>query len=401
MTMKILLLNSLFPPSTVGGAERSVEVLAKGLSSAGFHITVISLTDGDDITEVRDGVKIHRLAHGNIYWPYDGIRRGGGSRLRWHMNDGMKFAHQSKIADILQRVSPDVVHTNNLTGFGSEVIPLAKSHGLPVVHTLRDFGIMCSRSSVFKNLRDCTTRCLSCRILTSNKVAGASEVDLVVGNSSYMIERHRELGVFRDVPARVIYNAVPGILDNRPVAAQAAGDDAYHLGFAGAIKPEKGIEVLLRALRSLDRSDWKLSIAGKGDDEYIRSLKGTYSDLPIEWLGFVPVEPFLDSIDMMVIPSIWPEPMPRTLIEAMAHRLPAVVSDAGGSPEVAAMYPGAQVYPRQDADALAEILAASIAQRPPRQEVDEGILETFSVDRLVENYLGAYREAIALRRREA
>ncbi|MXO50658.1 glycosyltransferase [Erythrobacter gaetbuli] len=399
--MKIVLLNSLYPPSTVGGAERSVEVLAKGLTEAGCNITVICLTDGDDISEVKDDVKIHRLAHGNIYWPYDGIRRGSGSRLRWHVHDGMKFVNQSTIADIFQRISPDVVHTNNLTGFGSQVIPLAKSQGLPVVHTLRDFGIMCSRSSVFKDLRDCPSRCLSCRILTSRKVASASEVDLVVGNSSYMVERHRELGVFRDVPSRVIYNAVPGILDNRPVASPAPGDPAYHLGFAGAIKPEKGIEVLLRALRSLGRSDWKLSIAGNGDQEYIRGLKSTYSDLPIEWLGFVPVDPFLDSIDMMVIPSIWPEPMPRTLIEAMAHRLPAVVSDAGGSPEVAAMYPGAQVYPRQDADALAEILSAAISQRPPRQNVDTGILETFSVNRLVENYLSAYREAIALWRGKA
>ncbi|MEZ5682124.1 MAG: glycosyltransferase family 4 protein [Erythrobacter sp.] len=397
--MKILLLNTLYPPSQVGGAERSLEVLSRGLSNSACNITVICLTDGADVTECRDGVTVHRLAHGNLYWPYDGVRHTMLSRIGWHAQDAGAFKRQAKVAQILDETAPDIVHTNNLTGFGSQIIPLVKSRGMPVLHTLRDFGLLCSRSSLFKNLHDCDSHCLSCRMLTARKRSAASAIDLVVGNSEYMIDRHREMGLFHDVPSRVIYNAVPGILDRRPdVTSQSVGA-TLHLGYAGAIKPEKGVEVLLEAMRRIGLGNWRLSIAGTGDEEYVSSLKRDHADLPIDWLGFVPVEPFLDQIDLMVIPSIWPEPMPRTLIEAMSHWLPTIVSDAGGSPEVAAMYPNAKVYHRRDVQALADMLASAIAAPSARRAVDKSTLQTFSVERLVENYLAAYRETIAIYRR--
>ena len=396
--MKILLLNTLYPPTSVGGAERSLEVLARGLAARGHETAVICLSEGEDSTENRDGVEVHRLAHGNVYWPFDGARHSPLARLQWHARDAGEFAGHGKIATLLEKLRPDVVHTNNLVGFGSNTIPLIKKRGLPIVHTLRDFGLICSRSTVFKDLQDCETRCSSCRLLTGRKAAAARGVDLVVGNSAFMVDRHRDFGLFQSTQSKVIYNAVPGILENR--GAASATDGPLHLGYAGALKPEKGVEIMLDALRRLGPDGWKLTVAGTGDQYYVAGLKESYADLPVEWLGFVPIRPFLESIDLMIIPSIWPEPMPRTLIEAMAHRLPVLVSDAGGSPEVAAMYDGARIYPSRDVDTLAELLADAVASAPPTPSVDSSVLETFSVERLTQNYIAAYEEAIALNRRK-
>ena len=395
--MKILLINTLYPPSTVGGAERSLEVLAKGLVAANCDVSVICLSDTGDTTELREGVTVHRLAHDNRYWPFDGQRRSAVERLRWHGNDSMASPRQGRIEQILAEFDPDIVHTNNLTGFGSGLIPLINKYRLPLIHTLRDFSLICSRASIFKNLQDCETRCLSCRVLTASKVSSATGIDMVVGNSAYMVDRHRHFGLFQNTPSRLIFNAVPGILDERPLAADIASTAELTIGFAGAIKPEKGIEVLLEALRRAGPGPWKLQIAGKGDDEYVSTLRNSYADLPIEWLGFVPIQPFLEGLDLMMIPSIWPEPMPRTLIEAMAMRLPVLVSDGGGSPEVAEMYSGAQLYQRRDIEGLATLLKTAIAEPPARPVADRDVLETFTVERLTANYLQAYADTIAMK----
>ena len=393
--MKILLLNNLYPPTVVGGAERSVEVLARGLAEHGLDVAVACLAQDEDRTEIRDGVTVHRFAHGNVYWPFSSEPRNAIRRLRWHAGDALRFAGQARLENLLDQFRPDVVHTNNLVGFGSNIIPMVKRRGLPVVHTLRDFGLICSRSSLFKKQEDCETRCASCKVLTARKASAALQADLVVGNSAFMIERHRHFGIFCDTPARTIYNAVPGILGERDAPVSRNKNDLLQVGFAGAIKPEKGIETLLDALQAIGPHGWRLSIAGKGDKAYVARLQKRYGELPIDWLGFVPIRPFLDGLDLMVIPSIWPEPMPRTLIEAMAHRLPVFVSDAGGSPEVAAMYDGAKLYPKRETGALARLLAETIATPPPRTRPDPEVLRTFSVEQLVDNYLAAYQEAIA------
>lgn len=394
--MRILLLNTLYPPTVVGGAERSVEVLASGLAARGHAVAVVCLTDERDRTEIRDGVTVHRLNHGNVYWPVSGTRPNALKRLEWHGRDAMRFTGQDRLTQLVDHFGPDVVHTNNLVGFGSNVIPVLKQRSLPVVHTLRDFGLICSRSSLFKRLKDCEKRCISCSLLTARKVRAAGAIDLVVGNSTFMLEQHRHFGLFLDTPAKTIYNAVPGILDEPPCPPGYDHRATLRLGFAGAIKPEKGIESLLDATRFMPPDGWQLSIAGTGDEGYVSHLRKKYEDLPIDWLGFVPIGRFLDETDLLVIPSIWPEPMPRTLIEAMAHRLPVIVSDAGGAPEVARMYEGAQLYPRRDPHALAALLARAVIDRPPRSRPTAEVLRNFSVEQLVDRYSEAYRETIAL-----
>ncbi|KZX53896.1 hypothetical protein A3711_02855 [Erythrobacter sp. HI00D59] len=225
-------------------------------------------------------------------------------------------------------------------------------------------------------------------------MAATQGVAQVVGNSEFMIERHRDHGLFTDVPCRTIFNAVPGIEKWPPARPEPKRGEPIRFGFMGMIKPEKGIELLLGSLDALPRRDWNLAIAGVGGEDYCSALQARFAHLPVEWLGFVRTEQFYPMIDTLVIPSIWPEPMPRTLIEAAAARVPAIVSDAGGSAEVAAMFPSARVYSSQDVAALtAELDAACsagpIAFNPPAPEV----LETFTPARLAANYEEVFREA--------
>jgi glycosyltransferase involved in cell wall biosynthesis len=40
---------------------------------------------------------------------------------------------------------------------------------------------------------------------------------------------------------------------------------------------------------------------------------------------------YYDMADVFVHPALWPEPFPRTILEALSHRVPMVVSDSGSA----------------------------------------------------------------------
>ncbi|WP_144098325.1 glycosyltransferase family 4 protein [Croceicoccus sediminis] len=393
--MRVAIVNTLYPPTTVGGAERSVAVLAEALANSGDDVHVIALDDTDVVSTQRvNGVTVHRLPHENLYWPFAQHRAGPLRRVGWHLKDRGAAPAMRAVRALVTKIEPDVLHTNNLTGFGAGVISMAGDLDLPVVHTLRDFSLLCPRASLFRAGQDCMARCHPCRMLTGPRMKAAQKVQVVIGNSDYMIDRHRRAGLFTQSEARTIYNAVPCTGGAKPNSGTRPAAP-FRIGFLGAIKPEKGIEYLLHACRMLPARGWSLTVAGHGDGEYVARLKERYGDMPIEWAGFVGAEQVYDAVDLVVIPSIWPEPMPRVLIEAMARGLPVIVSDAGGAPEVARHYAGAAIYARRDVAMLGKLLKEAVRNRPVRNPPDKDVAERFGTARLVTEYREAYRAAIA------
>lgn len=122
--------------------------------------------------------------------------------------------------------------------------------------------------------------------------------------------------------------------------------------YLGRLNPNKGIEVLIQAFALLaDRkTDVSLLIAGNPILEptedspeariaYRQSLEKMVHDLGIgevvQFLGHVPNTPDLyRASDVTVVPSIWPDPCPRVVFEALASGTPVVGSRVGGIPEM-------------------------------------------------------------------
>jgi len=101
-----------------------------------------------------------------------------------------------------------------------------------------------------------------------------------------------------------------------------------HLGLLGQIAPHKGHEDALAAVRILG-NDYRLFIAGKGEDSYMRLLKERARDLPVEFPGFVNAPDFFDMVDILLLPS-WEEPFGIVLLEAMSSGIPVIATAAGG-----------------------------------------------------------------------
>jgi glycosyltransferase involved in cell wall biosynthesis len=137
--------------------------------------------------------------------------------------------------------------------------------------------------------------------------------------------------------------------------------------FVGRVIPDKGPHVLLDAARILARPDLEIAIVGRSGfsrhdplSNYEKELRVNAARLPgpVTFRSFLPraeVADVLRRTDVLVVPSIWPEPFGLTALEGMAAGAAVVATDAGGLPE--AVGGGGVVLPRRDADALAATLA--------------------------------------------
>ncbi len=353
--MRILMINTLYPPIAVGGAERSVCMLAEALARSGDQVAVVSLHPGpQESVESRNDVRVYRLPMDNRYWPFGGGEKPGKvARLWWHMSEAWNIQAAERVGRILDLEKPDVVHSNNLCGFSVAVWREVKKRKIRLVHTLRDYYLLCSRSALFREGSVCIRRCTDCQALTANRRPASQLVDAVVSISEYVLNRHTQSNYFSGTPSAVIYNiggtkTIPGPNGHR--------EDTLVFGCIGRLEDEKGIRVVLDATQRLTVPNWRLRIAGVGRDGYVDALKKRFTDPRIEWLGFISPQQFYASIDVTIVSSVWPEPLSRTVIETFASGKSAICARSGGIPEIADMGRVVATYPAKDSQLLAEIM---------------------------------------------
>lgn len=390
--MKVLLVNSLYPPIIIGGAEVSVSLLAKALAEQSIDVTVASLHEEKTVSvETIDGVKIYRLPLDNIYWPF-GIseKPSAAKRLLWHVKDTANSEAARRFGTILDEIRPDVVNFHNITGFSASVWNEAKSRNIPIVHTLRDYSLICKRSTTFRNKNECINRCFDCKSLTFYHRSQSSKIDYITSISEYLIESHKRSGFFSETRSSVIRN-----IADLSGAHRRQPEPTVVFGYIGRIEDEKGIEVVLRATSRLTHPDWRLRIAGRGIESYVADIKKRYDDPRIEWLGFTKPADFYASIDVCIISSVWPEPLSRVMIDAIASGRPTIASTAGGIPEIAGHSALIGSYAPRDDESLANLMTRALTERdrwlvasPP----SESVIRLFSPEAIAREYIDVYRK---------
>ena len=263
--MRILMVSALYAPMILGGAERSVTLLAEELVRSGDEVVVVTLHPGEEeIVEERNGVRVYRFPMDNRYWPYARDRKPApASRLLWHMGDAWNRQAAERFGRVLDQEKPDIVHSNVIAGFSVAVWREVKKRNIRLVHTLRDYYLVCSRSALYRNGATCKERCADCKALTVNRRSASQMVDAVVSISQYVLDRHTERGYFANSAHSIIYN----IAGATPQAQQGeSGDrhDSLVFGYIGKVEREKGIEVVLDAVSLLSVTGLALAHRGRG-----------------------------------------------------------------------------------------------------------------------------------------
>ena len=119
-------------------------------------------------------------------------------------------------------------------------------------------------------------------------------------------------------------------------AALASDPRPFHIGYAGGLLPEKGLDLLLRACAGLVGA-WRLTLAGSGEE--LAALQRLAADAGIAErvtlgvkLPSAAMPDFYRSLDLLALPSRtrpnWKEQFGRVLIEAMACGVPVLGSDS-------------------------------------------------------------------------
>jgi glycosyltransferase involved in cell wall biosynthesis len=133
------------------------------------------------------------------------------------------------------------------------------------------------------------------------------------------------------------------------------------------LAPWKGQHVLLQALAKLP--DVGCIIVGDalfGEQDYATQLRAMVAELGlgdrVRFLGHRSDVPrLMQAVDVMVHPSIDPEPFGRTLVEAMLVGVPVVATDAGAAPDILERGRAGSLVPSGDAPALARAISAVLA----------------------------------------
>ncbi|HET6630426.1 MAG TPA: glycosyltransferase family 4 protein [Woeseiaceae bacterium] len=121
-------------------------------------------------------------------------------------------------------------------------------------------------------------------------------------------------------------------------------------------RPRKGIEVLVAAIEQLpgDMPAHLLLVGRMHADKLSRRIAASPAAARIHRAGFRKDAPALAAAsDVFCLPSLRREGLARSLIEAMAYRVPPIVTSSGGSPELVIDGESGVVVPAADSRAIA------------------------------------------------
>ncbi|HWI08467.1 MAG TPA: glycosyltransferase [Solirubrobacteraceae bacterium] len=352
-----------------GGAFEHVVRLAKGLRGRGHEVTLCGPLGG-----------------------LEGIVGGDVERLEMTREISIgRDAHAAVgLARIVRRVRPDVIHAHSSKAGALARAGRAAAPRVPVVYTPHGFAF----AGFVRREAD--------RILyraIERGLAPLASRTLCVCEAEGRLAA--SVGPVRRV--RVVHNGIDPLPAGEPAPELAElRRSGPVIGVLSLLRPGKGVETLVEAMRQVSarHPSATVAIAGDGSERPVLEarIRAAGLDGRVRLIGMTagPV-PLLRGSDVFCNPS-WAESLPLSLLEAMHLDLPIVSTAVGGCPEaIEDGRTGLLVAPRDPA-ALARALIAVLDD--PRMARDLGeragrvARERFTSDRMVQDTLGVYQEVL-------
>ena len=131
--------------------------------------------------------------------------------------------------------------------------------------------------------------------------------------------------------SKVIPITHAGIKDHR--TEKSFDDKILRIGFIGNLTPYKGFPKLLQILNRIDNTKWELSVWG--------CHVGKEKHLPVFYKGKfngTTIMNVYNSMDVLVVPSIWKETFSLVTLEALSYGVPVIVSSNVGAKDIVKLY---------------------------------------------------------------
>jgi GT2 family glycosyltransferase/glycosyltransferase involved in cell wall biosynthesis len=386
--MRILVVVHGFPPAAQGGSEIYAHDHARTLARV-HGDEVLVLTREQDRARAEYAVRRERRDGLEIAWVNNTF-----GRTRSFEETYRNEAIGAIAGRIIDEFRPDAAHIHHLTCLSTMIPRSLAERGVPTVMTLHDYWLMCHRGQLLDlNLQICDgpepSGCDAClgaaASLSPLAAAGRSVVHALErglpGGAADPVRRaaeqaatllwrdggapRRRLDHMRAVCASIDRFLAPSVclrdrfvrfgidpgritlsrygVDHAPFRAIArTASPALRLGFLGSLMASKAPHVLLDAAARLPADRVSVELIGgfvpyHGDASYQAQLAPLVGRAGVTVRGLVAHERIADalaSVDVLVVPSIWPENSPLVIQEAFLAGVPVVASRIGGIPEV-------------------------------------------------------------------
>jgi glycosyltransferase involved in cell wall biosynthesis len=426
MSLRVLLTCKYLPPEAEGGGALTIHALARALVAEGVRVTVLKARSGKAVDSTAwEGLEVHETEYRDRF-----DYRARGLTDFYAQLAAKAYNHRSYRRALRRLAVPgrfDLIHAQNHTT-ALAAASLRDELGLPLAATLRGHGLWCF--VLGKRLPDgspcsgCVTPnqlpCLGTSASRPNPIALpalaamkgwmryqtvlAKRIDLLLPISTMMAEEGSVYGR----PMRVIPDLVDGANGPAPWPLPAAAVDALAARapgqrvalYAGRLAPNKGLDMLLEA--AARAPEWLVLIAG--DDargEYAATLRRRAGELRLAnvcFLGWVPnaaMPSLYDAADVVLLPFLRPEPLSRSMVEALA-RGRALAATALGGPLDGIVDGANGVLFAPSADGLAGALARLAAANLPALGRGSRAIydERFDAASVVRAHLEAYASVL-------
>jgi glycosyltransferase involved in cell wall biosynthesis len=259
-----------------------------------------------------------------------------------------------KLEDKIRECNPDIIHVHNFFPLASPAIfSVAEKYQIPVVVTLHNFRLICPSTFLYFN-----------NAVYENSIRKVFPLDAIVKgvyrNSAVqtaavvlMTGIHKLLGTWRTKVDKYVIltdfarqKFLHSSLNLREDQISVKPNFVYDVGvgdkrrndvflFLGRLSDEKGIDVLLQAA---DLHGFSLKIIGDGPLREQVEQRAARNPR-IQYLGFRNREAItaeLKKCKALVLPSVWYEGLPMTILEAFSTGTPVIASNLGGPAEIIA-----------------------------------------------------------------
>jgi glycosyltransferase involved in cell wall biosynthesis len=336
-----------YPPFKVGGLASHVYDLSKMLVKKGYNIHIVTCSfPGAPDYEVVDGVHVHR---------FDAYEIPAPEFLQWDLN--MNILMERKAIEIIKKHDIDIIHAHDWL-VASAAIGLKHLFRKPLIATIHSLergrrnGLFNDGQQMIDQIENLLIQEAWHNVVCSQYMQSLCHFSFRFPNDKMTI-----------IPNGVRYNDFSVKLSK--------GDAVKHhkkyaqikeqiVSYIGRLVPEKGVNVLLGAVKPVLEKipNIKFVIAGEGwhRNELQRIAKELKIEDKVLFTGYLPEEDFLayfNVSDILVVPSTY-EPFGIVALEGMATKTPIIVSDVGGLSEIVDHQWTGMKVPADNSQALAD-----------------------------------------------
>ena len=358
--MKVLLVNKFH--WLKGGSEKYYFELGQLLKEHGYEVAYFSMKNDKNVIT------------GDKEYFVDEIDLNNSSKLK-ALDVIYSKTNYKKMMNAIKDFKPDVIHVNNFQRqLSSSIIRAANDSNVPVVFTAHDVQAICPAITMMDNNKCVCELCMhgkyyNCIKKSCNK---GSKAKSIIGAIEGYYYRYKK--IYTD---KIKYIITPsefyrtkfiddGINPNKIEAIHnfiiasdydvetEIGDYALYFG---RLSKEKGINNLIEAFKKCKTG--KLYIAGDGPEKenIEKFIKDNNLSKKVKLLGFLnkeQVTEYVRKARFIVVPSIWYENCPYSVMETLAIGKPVIGADIAGIPELVINNENGFVYKYDDIYELSE-----------------------------------------------